>query len=910
MTSTNKIPMLAKFLNTHRTKDKEEITHTRIGNPELGVYGGSYTIEEKDSDRFWKYYHKHVFVNNKQEFLTEKQMKVGPIAIDLDFRFSPEVSDRQHGNELILDIAELYVEELKNLITIEEDFPIFTFEKDYVNTNNSDVTKDGIHIIMGINIERTIQLMLRDRVLKRISDILEHLPLTNSYEDVIDISIARGSTNWQVFGSRKPGYDAYKIKNIYSYNVEDDSFDSEEFEDDYLSLLKRCSVRNKTNKYYVINESAKDEYDEYKNKEKKPMRANASSSVFSGSLLDFENITNVDELENFVSSYVENLSNEKYEIKETFQFLDLLSAEYYDNYEKWIKVGWALKNTSNELFLMWMLFSSKSSKFNFSEIDGYFDDWKKMKRSNKDYKCLSYKSIRFWAKECNPQEWKRINEETLHGLIEITASGKESPTEYDIARVMHYLWGDLFKCASIQHKLWYKFTHHRWSRTDCGYDLSKRISKDLSVIYVNKTSQIIDVLNQLSEEDDKHNMLKTKAAKFGEIATKLRRHKFKTDVMKQCCELFYDEKFLENLDKNPYLLCFNNGVIDFKNKEFRDGKPEDYLSMTTDSDYIPMELLKKSKKSMKYYDEVDAFLKQLFPVPEVYEYMVEHLASVLIGTNENQTFNLYVGSGRNGKSKLIELMQKVCGKYKGSVPTNLLTSKRVGIGSASPEVAQLQGVRFAVMQEPTKGDTINEGIMKEITGGDPIQGRPLYQSTITFVPQFTLVVCTNNLFEFKSNDDGTWRRIRIIDFISEFRKPEDIDPNEPYQFPVDKRIDERFEDWAPVLTSFLVDKAFETQGNVNDCPEVMKSSYKYREEQDYITQFCGEFIVKDDIGTLKKTELYEEFKMWYTQTYGTKDCPKPKDLYKHINKVYFRGNNPKRWKGIRLVYENEMEEEE
>jgi hypothetical protein len=50
--------------------------------------------------------------------------------------------------------------------------------------------------------------------------------------------------------------------------------------------------------------------------------------------------------------------------------------------------------------------------------------------------------------------------------------------------------------------------------------------------------------------------------------------------------------------------------------------------------------------------------------------------------------------------------------------------------------------------------------------------------------------------------------------------------------------------------------------------------------------------------------------MWYTQTYGTKDCPKPKDLYKHINKVYFRGNNPKRWKGIRLVYENEMEEEE
>jgi len=94
-------------------------------------------------------------------------------------------------------------------------------------------------------------------------------------------------------------------------------------------------------------------------------------------------------------------------------------------------------------------------------------------------------------------------------------------------------------------------------------------------------------------------------------------------------------------------------------------------------------------------------------------------------------------------------------------------------------------------------------LMKEITGGDPIQGRALFKETVTFIPQFKLVVCTNTLFDIKSNDDGTWRRIRVCDFMSKFlEKPyedEDKFPKSeyPYQYPIDKRIDEKFEKWAP-----------------------------------------------------------------------------------------------------------------
>ena len=189
-------------------------------------------------------------------------------------------------------------------------------------------------------------------------------------------------------------------------------------------------------------------------------------------------------------------------------------------------------------------------------------------------------------------------------------------------------------------------------------------------------------------------------------------------------------------------------------------------------------------------------MEQLFPIKELRDYMWQHLASTLIGTNDNQTFNIYNGNGRNGKSVLVTLMSKVLGEYKGTVPITLITQKRNSIGSTSSEVVALKGTRYAVMQEPSKGDRINEGIMKEITGGDPIQGRALFKDSITFVPQFKLVVCTNTLFEIKSNDDGTWRRIRVVEFLSKFTEnPESDDPDQPYQFKVDKKLEDKFDKW-------------------------------------------------------------------------------------------------------------------
>ena len=239
-------------------------------------------------------------------------------------------------------------------------------------------------------------------------------------------------------------------------------------------------------------------------------------------------------------------------------------------------------------------------------------------------------------------------------------------------------------------------------------------------------------------------------------------------------------------------------------------------------------------------NQIDDFMAKLFPNESLRKYMWEHLASTLLGSTKNQTFNIYTGAGSNGKSMLVDLMTKCLGELKGTVPITLITQKRTSIGSASPELAKLKGKRLAVMQEPQKKEKINEGILKELTGGDIIQGRALYQDSVEFLPQFKLAVCTNSLFDITANDNGTWRRIRVCDFVSYFTdNPRHDDPEQPHQFKKDKNLDTYFDIWKYAFMAKLISIAQKTLGDVTDCDVVMATSNKYREGQDCFLGFSN-----------------------------------------------------------------------
>jgi putative DNA primase/helicase len=205
---------------------------------------------------------------------------------------------------------------------------------------------------------------------------------------------------------------------------------------------------------------------------------------------------------------------------------------------------------------------------------------------------------------------------------------------------------------------------------------------------------------------------------------------------------------------------------------------------------------------------------------------------------------------------------------------------------------------------------LNEGIMKELTGGDPIQARGLYSESEIFIPQFNLVVCTNNLFEIDSNDDGTWRRIKKCDFMSKFvDEGEDYNDETKYIFPKDKSLKDKLPSLAPIFVSMLVKRAFETDGNVVDCDTVINASNKYRKGQDHIAAFIAERIVKtgDKADKVGKSGLNKEFELWFRQEQGNRKMPKGQELYDFMDKK-FGLHTSKGWLGIAYVKPEEVDE--
>lgn len=941
------------YINRFRKTEKdskESVTNYRIANsdPENRIYGGVFCVPDLDYPGLLTRYSKEVVEQGNIEFLTESQLlNNGPILVDFDFRFPYETTERQYTKEHLVLLVESYIEELSKMLEFDEGstYKIYVLEKSLVNrVAEKNITKDGIHLIIGISSERDMQILLRSRMVKKLPEICSDLQITNSWDGVLDNGISEGGTHWQMYGSTKPGCEPYHLTHIYTvgYDPTDrqPTYDARSKEDPDWSpkwsvLIHELSARCKTHPTFPYRGETVRELQKIESSCRRgaklsinetrtiSTKSGMESLRFNDSVLNVKTSAELDVLlEEFIQ---ENHEQNRLKWNEVIWLTMALPSNHYEPYSEWIRVGMALKHTSPEFFLVWMAFSAKSSGFSFDDIEKHKEKWDSFEwRENGG---VSAKSIAYWCKSDSPKKYREVKtrcaeavlERALGGYEEINADSKaidrKGTTDVDLAEVLYSMFGDEYVCVDIKGNKWYQFVEPRWLQIDAGVGLRNEITDKLRALYTKKLMEYFALNETLSADEDprKTKKLQKFCEKLAKVCERLGSTGDINNIMTEARHKFHDPDFEKKLDENVYLICFKNGVVDFtaKKKEdlFRRGAPDDYLTKCTNIDYVSI----TNAVHQPVIHEIQDFMHKLFPDSngELYEYMWNHLAATMTGLiAELQTFNIYIGGGQNGKSVLIKLMDLVLGEYKGTVPVNMLTDRRGKVGSATPEIMELKGTRMAVAQEPQKGERLNEGVIKEYSSGeDELQGRALYSGKmVKFHPQFNLVICTNYLPEIEGNDHGIWRRVRVVNFKSRFvDKPVDDDPDAPYQFLIDRTISKRMETWKEVFASMLIERAFTNKGRVPDCAEVISARDAYRQSQDCIAEFIAERVVIDAEGSVAKTELNAEFKSWYENSYGRRGGPNAKEVQAEMDKKFKNNKKGKVWVGIRISYESDRQ---
>lgn len=204
---------------------------------------------------------------------------------------------------------------------------------------------------------------------------------------------------------------------------------------------------------------------------------------------------------------------------------------------------------------------------------------------------------------------------------------------------------------------------------------------------------------------------------------------------------------------DPNLLGLPNGVINLNPGDLRPARPEDYISLSTGANY------NRSASAPRW----EQFLQEIQPKADVQEYLHRLLGSGLVGSSCDQLFHFFLGSGANGKSRIVAAVEHTLGSYVGTAPTSLFV--RQSDQSANRfSVARLAGKRLIFTSEVPKGRYLDEMRVKQLTGEDTIVGEEKFKSQIEMRLAATVIMICNEVPRISDSSHAMLRRLRVVPF--------------------------------------------------------------------------------------------------------------------------------------------------
>ncbi|MCW7947299.1 DNA primase [Streptomyces hygroscopicus] len=352
------------------------------------------------------------------------------------------------------------------------------------------------------------------------------------------------------------------------------------------------------------------------------------------------------------------------------------------------------------------------------------------------------------------------------------------------------------------------------------------------------------------------------------------------------------------LDADPYALCTPDGIVDLRtglvkipdpNKDFHS------RSTTVGPQHTPT-------------PRWERFLTDTFGNDTEGREMIAYLQLLLgysvTGDVGGQVLPFLFGSGKNGKSVLLDVLMKLLGDYADAAPPGFLMARPYE--GHPTDLAELHGRRVIVCSEVKPGDKFDEARVKLLTGGDRIKARRMRQDFFSFQPTHKLWLLGNHRPEVGTGGFAFWRRMRLIPF-------ERVVPDDRK---IDNLADILVTEEGPGILGWLIDGARRYLVGDRDLtgPErVCIATTAYAETEDHTGRFYDECCTLAPDLRAEQTALYAAYKAWCqnegapamssrafaTRTRELVGLASPKEM--------ILSNQRKHYPGIGLLTDEEME---
>jgi len=302
----------------------------------------------------------------------------------------------------------------------------------------------------------------------------------------------------------------------------------------------------------------------------------------------------------------------------------------------------------------------------------------------------------------------------------------------------------------------------------------------------------------------------------------------------------------EEFDTQPMLLNVRNGVLDLRTGELLAHDRALMMTKLVKIDFDPAAECPKWRAFLDLITAEDEDLQSFLQLAAGYS---------LTGSTDEDCFMFLSGSGQNGKTTYTEALRRVLGDYASVLDIEtLLQTYSHGGEAPKPQLAGLFGKRYVVAGEIPENRKLNEALVKNLTGGDPIKARFLHRNPFEFEPTHKLWMYGNFAPKIVGTDLAIWRRVRKIPFSVTISAELRRDRSE---------VLAEFAEEAPGILAWMAEGCLRWQKEGLRMPEpVARATREYRTEQDVLQQFLDERCEMHPDFTVGKDRLFGAMRAW------------------------------------------------